>query len=700
MPTLDSSQIKFCEAPLESNIRLLAPAGCGKTLCLLHRCKHIAQRVAPRRPQFLIVTFTRAASEELSKRINEDDDFEEIRDLVDVSTLNAWGYRRIKNSTRVYGNRLITSAREYHFTVANQLQHIWRNHQAILASIRNKNRRIASRAPRGLMDASDALKSLAFDHQRHTSRIAFNQHWGELSDQGLAWKLHATVDELANIDVVTLSPTPDDNERQEALFTGYFPFWIEATQHLIDNATFTLEDQKYYAYVDERMHIEKGAFLSGAAGYDHVIVDEFQDINPLDLQLIRAIVERRRATLTIAGDDDQAIFEWRGSSPEYIRKPERFIGLPFGTFTLGVNYRSPANVVHHSQRLINHNKHRVNKTIRSHISDPSHNAKIEVINTSSLNDDLNRVLDMVSTRPKGNDNQLALIGRKRSQIIPYQILFASKNIPFGAAEDLQLFLSKTFDRLLELMEVKNRVTDTQSRSRLTDDLLELCNLVRRYPLNRNDRERLLFDLNLLRARNILDSAAELSVESIQGNQAGLQVDQRRVFASAIEEFCRSNDVSTTLDVLSQKFVGLQYDFGKARDDIFYTDPPFLYLSEYAERYGQDFESFVEDIKAAKDKLVHVPPFEEDGDKLGANPVQLMTALRAKGKEFDTVVMLGAIDDIWPNRNAETEAEREAERRVFYVAFTRARKRVVIFTDKTGPPSPYIRELGLTIEVNP
>ena len=692
MPSLDSSQIEFCEAAPESNIRLLAPAGCGKTLCLLHRCRLIAQQAAPRRPQFLIVTFTRAASEELSSRIKEDDDFKEIRDLVDVSTLNAWGYRRIKSST--YRNRLITSAREYHFTVANQLQHIWRNHQGIQESIRNKNRRIASRAPRGLMEASDALKSLAFDHQQHASRIGFNRHWDELTNQGLAWKLRATLDELSSIEVVSLSSTPDDDERKEALFNGYFQFWIEATQHLIENATFTLEDQKYYAYVDERTNVEKGAYLSGAAGRDHVIVDEFQDINPLDLELLRAIVERNRATLTIAGDDDQAIFEWRGSSPAFILDPERYLGRSFETFTLGVNYRSPANIVGHSQRLINHNQRRVDKTIRSHISDSSQNAKIETIETASLEENLDRVLQLVNSRSNGASGRIALIGRKRSQIIPYQILFASQNIRFGAAEDLQLFLSKTFDRLLELMEIKGRVSIRQSRSRLTDDLMEMCNLVRRYPLNRNDRESLLSDLNRLESRNIQDAATELSHEEIRGNRDGLEVGRRREFANAIDEFCEADKVSDTLEVLSQEFVGLQYDFGKARDDIFYTDPPFLYLSEYARRYGDDFESFIQDVEMAKDTLVHVPPFEEDEEAFGANPVQLMTALRAKGKEFDTVVMLGANDGIWPNRNAESDAQYEAERRVFYVAFTRARKHVVILTDSSEPPSPYIQELGL------
>ena len=96
-----------------------------------------------------------------------------------------------------------------------------------------------------------------------------------------------------------------------------------------------------------------------------MFVDEFQDVNPLDIALVKAIVERNRATVTIAGDDDQAIFEWRGATPEYILNPERYFDSPFTTYILGVNYRSPHNSVDHSQRLIANNERRVPKQIKA-----------------------------------------------------------------------------------------------------------------------------------------------------------------------------------------------------------------------------------------------------------------------------------------------------------------------------------------------
>ncbi|MYI87489.1 MAG: AAA family ATPase, partial [Synechococcus sp. SB0672_bin_10] len=107
MPQLDDSQRAFCEAPENNNIRLLAPAGCGKTLCLLHRCKYLASQKPDERIRFLIVTFTRAAEQELSARLRDDTEFASLKESagktsVEVTTLNAWGWKRLRNKVPSY----------------------------------------------------------------------------------------------------------------------------------------------------------------------------------------------------------------------------------------------------------------------------------------------------------------------------------------------------------------------------------------------------------------------------------------------------------------------------------------------------------------------------------------------------------------------------------------------------------------------
>ena len=393
MEELDSSQRKFCEAPSGNNIRLLAPAGCGKTLCLLFRCKQLAERsLHSSRPRFLIVTFTRAAAGELQERVNSDDRFSAIRDLAKISTLNAWGFRRVKSVAD--HPKLVKSSKDYYFTVRNQLRPIWQKHKRVKSAIEKKK----GNTPRILMDAIDAFKSLGFDHVQHSNLGRFSQHLEKLQELDLTWNLEEQFEKLAKLGVLDTKIIGNGAEvaQSEAkkVYDAFFKFWREAAKHLIDSDTFTFEDQKYYAYIDEYDE-KRGKFPPGAARYRHVFVDEFQDINPLDMALVKAIVKRNRATITIVGDDDQAIFEWRGTTPEYILNPDKHFDSPFDTYTLEVNYRSPRNIVRHSQNLIKHNTRRVNKRIRA--SENSGETEIQIEKTSNLAEALEYVHNLYKT---------------------------------------------------------------------------------------------------------------------------------------------------------------------------------------------------------------------------------------------------------------------------------------------------------------
>ncbi len=707
MDQLDQSQRSFCEAP-STNIRLLAPAGCGKTHSLLFRCQHLVEHAKSRSVRFLLVTFTRAAMQELSNRLDEDNRFAQFQDSIEITTLNAWGYRRIRNAVRY--PKLLNPERDYHFATQNQLRPVWQNHDPIRNAIQSRNRRTRVIAPRKLMDVIDGFKSLGFDHVRHANFSTFSQHWRQLELHGLEWRIKELLGEIIDLDILDIEiemrngESSTDALRSEIeslkreVYDVFYKFWLEAVENLLDSATFTLEDQKYYAYLNERDNIEQGRYLSGAAGYDHVFVDEFQDINPLDLALVKAIVERRRATLTIAGDDDQAIFEWRGATPYYILDPDRFFGSPFHTYTLGVNYRSPKNIVEHSQQLISHNLRREHKQVNAA---SSRNAQIEIRETSGLIEALEYVDAIVNEEIQQgrSPSRVAIFGRKRSQIIPYQMHFASQKMPFCAAEDLQIFLSDAFDSLLQLLDIKPRSEVAQRSGQVIDDLLFLCDRVKRYHISNAEKQALKSHLQQSRPSSII--AATNCLAEYRGRLKGENREGRMsiTMANCVREFIGANTVSDALIELSVNFEGLQRDFGKAEDDIFYADPPFFQLAEYASSYADDYDSFISDIEEARATLVYMPPFEDDNvENLWLHPIHLMTALRAKGKEFNTVILLDVNDGIWPNRNAETPAKQEAERRVFYVAFTRARKRVVMLVNsrmgnREAAPSPYIEELG-------
>jgi len=171
-------------------------------------------------------------------------------------------------------------------------------------------------------------------------------------------------------------------------------------------------------------------------------------------------------------------------------------------------------------------------------------------------------------------------------------------------------------------------------------------------------------------------------------------------ADGVEEFIKAESVSDVLMSLQEKFIGFRRDFGKADEDIFYTDPPFQQLADYASSYKDDFSHFLKNMRLAQNTLARSIDFE---DECADNPlgydIHLMTAPRAKGKEFDIVVLLNVKKDAWPDRRATSRLEKlEAERRLFYVVFTRAKKKIVmLLSNSRDEDSPYIDELELPAE---
>lgn len=687
---LDQSQQAFCAEPAHA-VRLLAPAGAGKTHSLLWRCLVLTERAGDReRPRSLVFTFTRAARDELLDRLKTDPRFESIRSHVDMATLNSWGFRWLKS--RLNHPRLMTSTKDRYFCMTNLLQPVWQDHPKLHSVLTDSRRK--TRAARALMDISDQLKGLAFRHDSHSQKPAFLAHSTWLLKNGMGVHLEAVLKQLRDLEIIDSV----DSALSET-FSNYFQFWCGACTTMYKSAMLTFEDQKYWALVE----LEKlAATAPGPRRYQHILVDEFQDINPLDLALLKVIAAVNRTDLTIVGDDDQAIYEWRGATPEFILQPQDHIGANYQTYTLEVNYRCPRNIVDLSQRLIRHNKRRVDKKVRSASSG---DARIDVVNPPSLDASIEFVRRLVDESLHDPEiRKIALIGRKRSQIIPYQIVFAGEGIPFYAAEDLHVFLSDAFDELKAILLLKAQATaPLPFGPDPIEGLLKLCDKVKRYQVRQSDRGELKKFLVNSTPRTVTEAAEQLYKYRgpLKGENRNGEMSTQ--FYAAIRELLVARTVADAINAISNHFDGLQKDYGKSLDDIFYTDPPFLYLGEYARRYDDDYAKFYQDVDKAISTLARTLPYDDDEttDVAWKRRVHLMTALRAKGKEFDVVVLLDCNQGIWPSKLAESEAELEAERRLFYVAFTRARKRVVLVVDQSlrGEvlvPSPYLSEMGLKV----
>lgn len=681
MITLDQSQLDFCQSNSLNN-RLLAPAGCGKTNSLLYRCQYLLEK--ENKPQrFLLLSFTNAAAAEMRERLDSDPDFAGLRDAVRATTLNAWGWRRLRG--RHGSAKLLTDSRSRFFAVKNQLAPIVSRHPNITPLLKKPG------GPRDLMVVIDALKSLRFDHTQHTDFDKFDAHIDALESRGLNALMAKQFDELIRMEVLESRSGNDDNdgsdsESRQQFYDNFFLFWRQAVERLHSELTFTFEDQKYWNYLD----LPTANPIPAPSRFQHILVDEFQDINPLDLALIDLIVKAYKASLTIVGDDDQAIFEWRGASPEFILEPEVHFERRFTSHTLEVNYRSPRNIVHHSQKLIGHNKRRISKIV--HGLDANPDARIEIVSTRDIKTELDYVTDIVrETRP----GRVAVIGRMRAQLIPYEIHFASNEVEFDTATDLDLFQNKAFQDITQMLEIRDRKDEQNWPGQSVRSAIAMCDLIRLRPFGKRDRDGMTAYLN-----SVTPATIHSAIMAIPGYPNALNGKTASQLYKPAANFLNTDTTAEALLCLDKEFDGLSYDFEKAEDEIFFVDPPLQQLASLVEQKGWTGIQLAQMIQKAQSRIREFNAQSEDNkgtQGLNQRPLHLMTATRSKGKEFETVVILRALDQTWPHYKTESVAEMEAERRLFYVAFTRAKEQVVMLVGPDQAPlSPFIRELELPL----
>ena len=339
--------------------------------------------------------------------------------LATVTTLNSWGFRLLKN--RVPHPRVVTKGNDRFFCIHNVLRPVWTKYERLKAVLED-HRQAAMAAPE-LWDLIPFLKSMGLRHDRVLDVKSFQAALQSLEKCQSGNQIRLFFQRLNDLEMLssTRLPIPE-------AFEHFVVLWSEATQSLVRSALFSLEDQKYWARLYLEDDLAAGRKPTGQARYNYILVDEFQDINPLDLALLTAISEAHKAPLTVVGDDDQAIYEWRGATPEFILNPEIHLGGSYTTFVLDRNYRSPRNIVEMSKKLIMHHRRRVPKDV---VSVRREDAKIQVFRYPSIADAVDETVALVRRLLARQDQPtIALIGRKRSQIIPYQIVFTGEDIPF------------------------------------------------------------------------------------------------------------------------------------------------------------------------------------------------------------------------------------------------------------------------------
>lgn len=662
---LNRNQKKFCKRPSTKNIRLLAPAGSGKTYSLLWRCKYIADDYKKKRkvpPYFLILTFTKAACVELEERIRTNPEFRNIR--ATVRTLNAWGWEQIKVSNRM----LITNRFERAKLVIHDLNKVLQKYPNIAALVKSTRKKQANAEL--IMDMIDLLKSLGFNHKM--TKAEYRAHRKILKEVGLISILEESYQKLH----ILLATDLNDKKEASKVEDEFFVFWKKAVVNLEENLKYTMEDQKYWALQNINANIEQKKFPKGVTKYSHILIDEFQDINPLDMSLINAVSTYhgggKKISMTIVGDDDQAIFGWRGTTPKYILYPEKYMGVPFETIVLNENYRSPRSIVELSGKLIVHNKGREPKELKSKAPGK---ALIKVVRrqkyVTAVDVTMKTLKDLIEIK---GCNSVALIGRRQVSLFPYQILLSADGASYSVDGDLDIFAGEAMESLMDIIKIVYRAKDSDNDS-VCAELVQVCKKVARYPMSKPEEKKLVSYLEAQYPENFIEA-----LEYIKDYPNIVKNHNFEEIYEIVSKLVSSETVYEFMSCIVEDFEGFFKDYNKAEEEVFYKEPQFFRLKDISKKYSSDFRAFWRDLDRAKRNV----GAEE-------SKITLVTATRSKGHEYDAAIILDCYDYEWPNVLSE---DIEEERRLMYVAVTRAKKYLYFISASDEQESRFLEEMEL------
>ena len=412
-----------------------------------------------------------------------------------------------------------------------------------------------------------------------------------------------------------------------------------------------------------------------AARFDYVLVDEYQDTNHVQMSIVMQLCQEKLRVCAV-GDDSQSIYSFRGANIDNILNYQcQFQGTRL--FKLEQNYRSTQTIVEAANSLIKHNRNQIPKDVFSE------NAKGEKIQYKPAYSDKEEAAIVAKDvkRIKCEDgcqyNDFAILYRTNAQSRSFEEEFRKQGIPYRIYGGLSFYQRKEIKDIIAYFRLVANPDDEEAIKRIIN-----------YPAR---------GIGATTVMKIADCAHQNQVSfwEVIGapEQYGLAVNKGtmnkletfRLLISSFIERAQTTDVYELGDAIIKES-GISHDImsGKDADDLARQENLEEFLSgmsafvEERREEGRFDELFLQDYLQDVALLTDA---DSDGDK-DEPRVSLMTVHAAKGLEFPTVFVVGLEENIFPSPlSAASLRELEEERRLLYVAITRAEKHCILTNAK-------------------
>ena len=418
--------------------------------------------------------------------------------------------------------------------------------------------------------------------------------------------------------------------------------------------------------------------------YKYIMVDEFQDTNLSQMILLKYLVNPETDNICAVGDDSQSIYGWRGAEIEFIINFDKHF-KNVKNFNLSTNYRSAKNIISIANALVLECKerHRGKELLNPHFT---HDGNVKVLYPDNLFLEKDMIVNIIKAGRKNNLQwkDFAILYRTNMTGKMLEPVLIKNNIPYviiGGTTLLEKKIVKEF--IAQLQWIKN----PQNSLNLEVILLSSGALT----LKRIDEIKKNGDLSEL----IMSGKYEQSfkVNNTQKEKIGqilnlleLKKELNKDYTHFVSELFRTNPISQTLRDKRAKTASdkIQEDCDRGLNHL-------GSLSAVMKGYD-NLDEFLEDVTLKEDKTEG-----KDEDK-----VQLMTIHASKGLEFNTVILPSFNQTVIPGRNGFNYKKLEEERRLAYVAYTRAKNNLIILSPKYDnfnkrdlQPSQFLSEAGIT-----
>ena len=412
-----------------------------------------------------------------------------------------------------------------------------------------------------------------------------------------------------------------------------------------------------------------------AARFDYVLVDEYQDTNHVQMSIVMQLCQEKQRVCAV-GDDSQSIYSFRGANIDNILNYQRqFQGTRL--FKLEQNYRSTQTIVEAANSLIKHNRNQIPKDVFSE------NAKGEKIQYKPAYSDKEEAVIVAKDvkRIRREDgcqySDFAILYRTNAQSRSFEEEFRKQGIPYRIYGGLSFYQRKEIKDIIAYFRLVANPDDEEAIKRIIN-----------YPAR---------GIGATTVLKIADCAHQNQVSfwEVIGapEQYGLAVNKGamnkletfRLLISSFIERAQTTDVYELGDAIIKES-GISQDImsGKNADDLARQENLEEFLSgmsafvEERREEGRFDELFLQDYLQDVALLTDA---DSDGDK-DEPRVSLMTVHAAKGLEFPTVFVVGLEENIFPSPlSAASLRELEEERRLLYVAITRAEKHCILTNAK-------------------